>query len=67
MAHFLDIFNRRCLFLFVGIFYFYFLFKNFSKMLFCRMTVSIMIGIIINMEKYYPEEMLWIFPIFFKI
>lgn len=35
-------------------------------MLFCRMTVSIMIGIIINMEKYYPEEMLWIFPIFSK-
>ena len=28
------------------------------------MTVLIMIGIIINMEKYYPEEMLWIFPIF---
>ncbi len=30
------------------------------------MTVLIMIGIIINMEKYYPEEMLWIFPIFFQ-
>ena len=36
-------------------------------MLFCRMTVSIMIGIINNMEKYYPEEILLIFPIFFKI
>ena len=35
-------------------------------MLFCRMTVSIMIGIIINMEKYYPEEMLWIFQFFSK-
>ena len=30
------------------------------------MTVSIMIGIIINMEKYYPEEMLWIFQFFSK-
>ena len=25
-----------------------------------------MIGIIFNMEKYYPEEMLWIFPTFSK-
>ena len=28
---------------------------------------SLIVTIIINMEKYYPEEMLWIFPIFFKI
>ena len=28
------------------------------------MTVLIMIGIIINMEKYYPEEMSWIFQFF---
>ncbi|ALY18922.1 hypothetical protein SAHC1340_03174 [Staphylococcus aureus] len=25
-----------------------------------------MIGIMGIMEKYYPEEMLWIFPTFFK-